>query len=67
VRRAWLSDGGGYDLFREMPENALADQEALVPAPTAVKAAAADQKHDNNDNEKGGGIHLNVSRWCSLK
>jgi hypothetical protein len=50
-----------------MPENALADQEALVPAPTAVKAAAADQKHDNNDNEKGGGIHLNVSRWCSLK
>ena len=33
---------------------------ALVPASPSVETAAADQKHDDNDDEKGGHIHDDV-------
>ena len=33
---------------------------ALVPASPSVEAATADQKHDDNDDQKGGHIHDDV-------
>ena len=42
----------GVDRSRENAEALSRTTSRLVPAPSAVEAAAAKQKNDNNDNEK---------------
>jgi hypothetical protein len=39
----------------------------LVPASSAVPAAAAKQQHKNYNDEKCGGIHASSSAYCVLR
>jgi hypothetical protein len=61
----------GYGLSQSDPASVAAvptlDQLRLVPASTAVPAAAAKQQNEKYNDEKRGGIHVRFPRCCVLR